>query len=536
MRGSIDQRIDTLEFKPLISIVLPVYNIEERWLRCCIDSVLNQWYTNWELCIADDCSPNPIVRKVLEEYASRDKRFKIVFRSTNGHISAASNSALELATGEFTALLDHDDELAEDALFWVADELNRSRAIDLIYSDEDKIDESGHRFYPSFKPSWSRDLFYSLNLLTHLSVYRTRILRKIGGFRTGFEGSQDYDLALRFIEQIQDKNIRHIPRILYHWRTVSGSVAFHGNEKPYAHERARDAIRSHFERTDVKAAVSRSDFDLHRVRYELPKDLPKVCLFLVVDEWNRGVDAMKTISRNTGYQNCEVVIVANENTRPLGDFSLPEGVKRFSLGGRGRADRLNLAVSETKSEVLCFVDGNLTPLDADWLTELVSFAYQKEIGVAGGKVIYPDRTVADGGLVLGAGGVVGVAHQYFPRDLGGNMGRNIVIGNFSAVSLSCMAVRREAFDAVGCFDAENLPNTLFDADLCLRLRAQGLRIVHTPHAELMTSRKGTQPKVRSAPSFEESRTFAVRWAKYIMQDPFYNPNLSKKDASFSVDI
>jgi O-antigen biosynthesis protein len=238
-RAEIRNQIAAFAHKPLISIILPVYSVEEKWLRLCIESVLRQLYENWELCIADDKSPGAHVRRILEEYAARDNRVKVVFRETNGHISAASNSALELAAGEFCLLLDHDDELTEDALFYVAKELNEFPETAFVYSDEDMIDERGQRFYPKFKPDFSRDFFYSLNLITHLSAYRTEILRKIGGFRVGLEGSQDYDLALRFIEETGENRVRHIPKILYHWRAITGSVALSSDEKPYAHERAR---------------------------------------------------------------------------------------------------------------------------------------------------------------------------------------------------------------------------------------------------------------------------------------------------------
>ncbi|MCA1625074.1 MAG: glycosyltransferase [Acidobacteria bacterium] len=274
-REQIRQKIRGFKLKPLISVVMPIYNIEEKWLRLCIESVIKQLYGNWELCIADDHSPSPHVRKVLEEYAAKDKRIKVIFRAENGHISAASNSALELATGEFVALLDHDDELAEHALFYVAEEINRFPETEMIYSDEDMIGENGRRYEPKFKPDWSRDLFYSLNLITHLSVYRTEVLQRIGGFRAGLEGSQDYDLALRVIEQIPENHIRHIPKILYHWRAIRGSVAYSSEEKPYAHERAREAIRQHLERSEKKAIVRQTVYNLHRVQYELPADFDK---------------------------------------------------------------------------------------------------------------------------------------------------------------------------------------------------------------------------------------------------------------------
>jgi glycosyltransferase involved in cell wall biosynthesis len=507
-REEIGQQIENFSYKPLISIITPVYDVEEKYLRRTIESVLKQLYQNWELCIVDDCSPSPHVKSVLEEYAAKDKRVKAGFRETNGHISAASNTALELAAGEFAALLDHDDELSEDALFFVVKELNDFPAADMLYSDEDTMDENSRRSVPKFKPDWSQDLFYSVNYVTHLAVYRMEILRQIGGFRRGFEGSQDYDLALRVIEQIPEKSIRHIPRILYHWRAITGSVALSGDEKPYAHERARKAIRSHLARIGKKATVSRSRYNLHRVQYVLREPLPKVSVII-----NGSVGGSTGgISEKTKYPNVEIVVAE----------------------AASGSDRLNRAVSKTGGEIVCFLDFGLSPSTNDWLTELVGFACQDEIGAIGAKILSSDGSVRQGGIIVGMDGLIGTAHKGFPGDHHGNMGRNHLVSNFSAVSTSCMAIRREVFEDAGGFDAENLPNTLFDIDLCLRLRQKGYRIVVTPFSELMQIAGQAPP--HSVPTSGEVKYFTEKWKRVIERDPFYNPNLSKKDGTFSIDI
>ncbi len=467
--------------EPLISIILPVYSRDDIWIRKCIDSVIGQLYQNWELCIGEDLSPNALVRSLLREYASRESRIKINFRETNGNISAASNSALNLATGVFSVLLDHDDELTEDALFWIAREINLHPDAGLIYTDSSMLDAEGDRYSPAFKPDWSPDLFHSMNMLNHISSYKTEVIKKVGGFRLGAEGSQDYDLALRVIEQIEPEQIRHIPRVLYLWRAVEGSVAFSSDEKPYAYERARDAIRLHFERCGISATVEPTTSNYHRVRYLLPNPPPQI----------------------------EVIALTTENNS---------------------AERLNAAVKASNAEVICFLQTGLKPQNESWLTELVGFAIQPGIGAVGGKILDSKGKVIDGGIVIGAGGLTAVAHEGFPKSFPGNMHRNQVIGNYSAVSLSCMAIRREVFEEIGGFDEENLPNTLFGVDLCLRLRESGYRIVFTPYIEMIRNRAALQ-KVQTA---DEEMYFRKRWNSYVENDPFYNSNLSKKDATFSI--
>jgi O-antigen biosynthesis protein len=368
-RLEIKHKISQFAYKPLISIVMPVYNVDEKWLRLCIESVTNQLYENWEFCIADDCSPSPHIRRILAEYQTKDSRFKIIFRTENGHISAASNSALELATGEFTALLDHDDELSEDALFEVIKQLNETPNADFIYSDQDKIDEKGRRSEPVFKPNWNEHLFYSMNYLNHLSVYRTEILRKIGGFRIGFEGSQDYDLALRFIEQINETHIKHIPKILYHWRAIRGSLALASDEKLYAHTIAEKALNEHFKRKNIKAKVEKGFLNYRRVIYNLP-------------------------------ENTKFEVISAEN-----------------FGG-----------TKSKADVLILVEKNIESVTDEAFTELVRFAVQENIGAVGGKILNKDSTIDNCGIINGE-----FINRDFPSDFAGNLAIGRVIQNVDAV-------------------------------------------------------------------------------------------------------
>lgn len=492
--------------RPVISVILPVYNVDEKWLRLCIDSVINQIYPHWELCIADDASPSPHVRRVLQEYSANDSRIKLEFRSENGHISAASNTALALATGELVVLLDHDDELSADALFWVANEINAYPRTAIIYSDEDLIDEGGRRFAPKFKPDFSRDLLYSLNLLTHLSAYRTDLVRSIGGFRTGIEGSQDYDLELRAIEKIDDDQIRHIPRVLYHWRVIRGSVAYSMDEKPYAHERARDAIRGHFERTGILGEVAESFLNLHRVTYRNPDRVPPATLIVSTDVTEENV------CRRIGVaENYETVIV-------------PVAVS-------DRAKLLNEAAERSKADVLVFLDGNLRFVDNEVIDELIAFAMQPDIGAVAGRIIRSDHYVEQAGIVIQPDLSPAFAHAGFPREAPGNMFRNRQISNYSAVSVACMTVRRELFEEFGGFDSSIASNELFDIDLCFRLWEKDKRVVVLPHVELIRTGQVTQRAFGHA-GLDQLRS---RWPKYLEADPFCNPNL-KRDGSFGIDV
>jgi glycosyltransferase involved in cell wall biosynthesis len=530
-RARMRSEISDFARQPLVSVLLPVYDIKEKFLRACIESVSSQIYENWELCIADDFSTAAHVRRVLEEYARRDTRLKVVFRDANGHISAASNSALELAGGEFVALLDHDDELSEDALFEIVKEINRFPDACFIYSDEDIIDAEGNRSSPKFKPDWSPDFFYSVNYVTHLAAYRTDILRKIGGFRTGFEGSQDYDLALRFIEQIDESQIRHIPQILYHWRAVEGSVSFSADAKSYAHERARQALREHFERTGKKARVTRGIYELHRASYDLPEKQPRVSLILSAKETSENAGkAVERFMEKTDYQNLEIVLIGSESS-PI--QSLPGNVKAIFRENSSTAESLNHAVLQATGDVLCFVNADLQPLSKDWLRELAAFARQKEIGAVGGKILARDETISGGAFVLGFDGAVGVANRNLPRGADEGLYRTRVVGNFSGVSVNCLAARRDVFDEIGGFDALNLPDSLFDADFCLRLRARNLRIVFTPYAELIQK---TKNDLTVKPSERESEFFRRKWHRETARDPFYNPNLSLRGETFTIEI
>jgi O-antigen biosynthesis protein len=541
-RSAIRLRIEQFAHRPVISIALPVYNVADEWLRRAIESVRSQLYPNWELCIADDCSTLPHIRPLLEQYAREDSRIRVMFRSQNGHISAASNSALALATGEFTALMDHDDELTEHALYYLAEEIQACPDADLFYSDEDMIDSKGQRFDPKFKPDWSPDLFYSLNLLTHLIVYRTELIRRLGGFRLGFEGSQDYDLALRAIEQIPDSRIRHIPRILYHWRSIPGSVAYGAGEKEYAHERARQAIREHFQRRGIQAKVTEAPGSLHRIIYSLPDPPPMVSVIMFANSHIKQFGSMiEEILIQTDYPLIELCVIV---PAWLADIekeiaaTLPSDARLIvrRADAASVAAAYNEAAQKAHGSVLCFLSGTTHLISSDWLKEMVSHALRPEVGAVGALILGPDNRVRNGGIIMGMRGHVGYAHRRSAAGAIGHLMRLLVIQNLSAVSAACMAIRRDAFAAACGFDAEHFPNGYGDVDLCLRLEKKGFRIVWTPYARVgqfdpADAMEGFD--LRWADSVENKRLHE-RWPSILANDPHYNPNLTLEREDFSL--
>jgi len=530
--------------QPTVSFVTPVYNTAEPYLRAMIESVLAQAYPRWELCLADDASTLPHVRQVLEEYAARDPRIKVAWRDRNGHISAASNTALGLATGEFVALLDHDDALPPDALYWVARTLEDHPEAALLYSDEDKLDFDGVRIMPYFKSDWNYDLFLSHNLITHLGVYRTDIVRQVGGFREGFEGAQDYDLALRFIERIDPAQIRHIPRVLYHWRMLPGSTSVGAAEKDYAAERARLAIEEHLRRKAVAASVETiAGMAVQRVVYRLRE--PHALASIIIPTRNGAKlvrQCIDSIRQKTTYAPYEILLVDNgsDEKSSLDYFRAlrDEGVVRLLEDPRPfNFSRLNNeAAGEARGEYLVFLNNDIEVITPEWLSELVSHAQRREIGAVGAKLWYPNETIQHAGLVLVAG-LAGHAHHGRKRGDHGYFSRASLTQSLSAVTAACVCMRRKLFEEVGGFD-ETLAIAFNDVDLCLRIQAAGYRNLYTPHAELYhheSASRGYEDTPEKMQRFQkEADILRARWMSVLMNDPYYNPNLTLSGDPFTL--
>jgi glycosyltransferase involved in cell wall biosynthesis/GT2 family glycosyltransferase len=538
-----------LRREPLISILLPVYNPDLHLIAVAIKSIQRQFYERWELCIADDASTDPAIRSFLEEKAHEDDRIKLIFRKKNGHISACSNSALALATGEWCALLDQDDLFAEKALAFVAREIEQHPDAGLIYSDEDKIETDGARSNPFLKTDWNPELFLGQNYINHLEVYRTSLLREIGGFREGLEGSQDYDLALRCIERLAPAQVRHIPRILYHWRAVAGSLAAVVDAKPYAKEAARRAIADHLKRRGIGARVEPcpESPESHRVVYELPEMSPLVSIVIPMrDRVALAERCIASIREQTDYPSIEFVIVDNGSTEPatlnfLRKIEREMGARVVREDGAFNFSRLiNRGAAAATGELLAFLNNDIEANEAGWLREMASHAVRDEVGAVGARLWYPDGTLQHGGVILGFGGVAGHAFRGVPHGHPGYFNRAWLQQNCSAVTGACMLVRSKVFKEAGGFDETNLAISFNDVDFCLRLRAVGLQNVWTPYANLIhheSASRGHQPTPAEQAQFVREATFMQRkWGVDLLHDPFYNPNLSLRLPGFELAV
>jgi len=528
--------IDAFVHRPLLSVVMPTYNPKPEWLSDAIESVRKQIYPHWELCIADDASTDKVIRPILERYAREDTRIKVVFREQNGHISAASNSALELVTGEWVALLDHDDLLAEQALFWVADSINQNPDVRLIYSDEDKIDEAGGRFDPYFKCDWNVDLFYSQNMFSHLGVYHTALLRQIGGFRLGFEGAQDYDLALRCIERVEPKQIHHIPGALYHWRVHAKSTSQSADVKPYAMLAGERALNEHFQRQTVNATV---EFIGHgyRVRYALPDTLPLVSLIIPTRNGLHLIrQCVESVFKKTTYPNYEILIVDNGSDDPatLQYFNELQSDSRVRVVRDDRPFNYsalnNAAVKLARGEVVGLLNNDLEVISPEWLSEMVSKALQPDVGAVGARLWYPNEILQHGGAILGLGGVASHSHKHLPRHQHGYFGRASLIQGLSAVTAACLVIRKAIYEEVGGLNETDLQVAFNDVDFCLRIRKAGYRNIWTPYAELYhheSATRGSEDTPEKQARFtKEVAYMKQRWDDQLLNDPAYSPNLT----------
>ncbi len=538
--------IGSWSYRPLVSIVMPVFNPSRFALTQCIQSVLDQIYENWELCIVDGGSDQAHVAEVIRRFSSSDPRIKYAVLDKNRGIAGNSNEALKLATGEYVGFLDHDDALAPFALFEVVKLLNHDASLGCIYSDEDKVPALGTKRYdPEFKSDWAPDTFLSYNYLCHFAVVRKKIVDDVGGFREGYDGAQDYDLLLRVVEKT--RAIARIPKILYHWRASGASTASGVKVKPYAIAAAKKAIAEHVSRRGLDAEVLDGlAFGTYRVKYRL-RSRQKVCIIIPTkDKVGLLKQCVSSVLDKTSYEGFRIIIVDNQS-REEETFEFFSSIKND-----GRITVLpyshpfnfsavnNYAVRSADAEYLVFLNNDTEVISPDWLGAMLEFAQREDVGAVGAKLFYPNDRIQHAGTIIGYWGVADHAHKHFPRSARGYMGRINIIQNFSAVTAACMMVRRTVFDEVGGYD-EELSHSFNDVDLCLKIREKGYLIVYTPYAELYhheSVSRGYDEKPEQRLRLEKEIDLVKRRWKHVFEagDPYYSPNLTLEKTDFSIRL
>jgi len=523
---SVENQLKFLDFKPKISIIMPVYNPKPVFLKRAIESVKNQYYTNWQLCVCDDGSTSEEIHKILED-ASKNYKIKVTFSKENNGISHASNKALELVEGDFVTLIDNDDEFAKNALLEIVKKLNEKPDTDFIYSDENKLDDQGKHVEPYFKPDWSPDLFLSYNYTIHVSVYRTSILKKIGGFRIGFEGAQDYDLNLRFLEETQ--KIAHIPKVLYSWRKSLGSTALLPFEKDYAYGAGKKALQEALKRRNLDAVCEDGiQMSTYRIRYQI-KNKPLVSIVIPTKTLDNLKVCINSILKKSTYRNFEIIVM---------DTSSDDKIEKFCKNlNEVRAEKIsqrqfnfsninNQGVSKTKGEYIVFLNDDTKVKSPNWIEGLLEHAQRKEIGIVGAKLLYDDDTVQHAGTIVG---IQGHAGNYGGMHMNeqGYFSHAKIIRNCSAVTAACMMMKKEIFNKFGGFD-EKLANSWQDVDLCIRVIKSGKLVLYTPYSVLYHYEGSTRgDKDSSEDELVARKIFREKQLEFITSgDPYYNPNLS----------
>jgi len=548
-RDAIRAHIDRFAEQPPISVVMTAWRSDEFLLHEAVASVRSQLYPHWELCIADDGSPGEATWNALTALAAEDPRIKIVRREANGGIAAATNSALALATGEFVAFLDHDDLLAERALYEVAAELDVHPDADLIFSDEDKIDERGVRSQPHHKTDWNAELMLGVNDVNHLTVVRRSLLGELGGLREGFDGAQDHDLVLRAAERATPVRIRHIPWVLYHWRWQGKQGSYSRARADQCAAAAARAVQEHLGRTGQAATAEVAPGAQRWLRVRREVAAPKPLVTVIVPTRDRAdlvAQCADGVLSRTAYAPLELLIVDNDSEEPatralFGRLSQDPRVRVLPAPGLFNFSGLNnLAAAEARGEVLVLLNNDISMIGPDWLDEMVAQAIRPNVGAVGAKLYYPDRTLQHAGVVLGVGDVAERVAGHLYAGAGSNhpgyQGHLALPRNVSAVTAACLAIRREVYQSVGGMDAERLAVAFNDVDLCLKVRAAGYDIVWTPHAELFhheSASRGSDLAPEKVARFQrEVRVMRERWGPVLDSDPFYGPVFDKRFTNY----
>lgn len=538
------QRRHHFEYSPLISVAVPAYRTPEKFLVQMMESLLAQTYGNWELCIANGSPEDSAMKKVLEEYTKKDSRIRVSELTENKGIAGNTNAALEMAQGEFVGLLDHDDLLAPNALYEIALALGKDRALDAVYTDEDKVTtELDEHFQPHLKPDFNLDLLRSNNYICHFFVVRRSIVQKVGGFRQEFDGAQDHDFIFRCIETAE--KVGHIPEILYHWRTHKASTADNPASKMYAFDAGKRAIEAHLKRTGTEGTVSHTpDLGFFRVKYPV-QGQPLVSVIIPNKDEKETLKAcIDSIREKTEYPNYEIIIVENNSTTD----EIFQYYKELSQDPRIRLLRWkkefnysainNYGVRHANGEYLLFLNNDVTVITPGWIKELLGVCQRPEVGAAGVKLIYPDNTIQHAGCVIGLGGIAGHMFVDMPANRTGYLHKASILQDMSAVTAACMMMKRTAFEEAGGF-TEKLSVAFNDVDLCLKVRKNHKLIVYDPYVQLyhMESKtRGAEDNKEKVRRFQEEIEYMrCQWIDILKKgDPYYNRNLSLTKWNYSL--
>jgi GT2 family glycosyltransferase len=539
----IEKELAEFPFRPLISIIVPVFDVNPKWLKAAVQSIENQWYERWELCLCDDHSSNPKTLEYLE--AIRHPKIKVKRLPENLGISAASNGALTLAEGDFVALMDHDDELTVDALFEVVKAVNEQDA-DFLYSDEDKLKMDGTFGEPHFKPDFSPDMVLSQNYLSHLGVIRKSLVDRLGGFTIGMEGAQDYDLYLRVLEQT-DK-VTHISKVLYHWRKVPGSTAAVFDNKSYAQDAGARSLDAAVQRRKLSAEVHNGNrAGTYQLTYAIESE-PLVSIIIPFkDEPKLLGKCIRSILKKSSYNHFEIIGISN-NSEQKDTFALMKRLKakdsRVSFHEYNVpfnfSEINNHAVSRyARGDHILLLNNDIEIISPEWLESLLQFSQRPDVGVVGGRLYYPDGRLQHAGIILGIGGVAGHSHKYFGRDHHGYFYRPHIVQNLSAVTAACCMVKSSIYKEVGGLDAEHLSIAFNDVDFCLRVREAGYLNVYTPFVEAWhheSVSRGYESTPEKQSRFEREVRYMLERHAEILEagDPYYNRHLTLDHEDFSL--
>jgi len=537
--------IEAMHSKPVFSILVPIYNTDPEYLLPMIESVRNQIYPYWQLCLVDDCSPKSYLKQILEHQAIQDERICVQLNDVNQGISVTTNDALSMATGDYIALLDHDDEISIDALYENAKVINDTPDAGLIYSDEDKMDMQGKRLEPYFKPDFSPDLLHTNNYICHFTVIKKSIADEIGGFREGLDGSQDHDIILRAANAA--KRVVHIPKILYHWRKIPGSTAVVYDSKSYAWEAGRKAVEDILKKREDGVRVELGSLKgTYRVFREI-QDKPLVSIIIPFKDKPELLDScLNSILNRSSYQNFEIIGISNNSEEPL-TFERMQHFKQSDERLRfveknvpfNFSSICNFGVEQANGDYIVLLNNDIEILSPDWIERMLEHAQRPEIGAVGCKLLYPDGRIQHAGVVAGMVGAAGHPHKFFPDNHIGYHGRLHMVYNVSAVTGAMMMMRTDKFEEVGGLDEDNLAVAYNDIDLCLKLLDKGYYNVFTPHAKathhesISRGYEDTDEKMQRL--LTEQNYFLTKWDNFLsVGDPFYNPNLSLKNERFSL--